>query len=293
MVLLAAILYPIFLITLLFLCSIIALNGKRIRGKFKFDALPLYMVIYVVNVAYVFGLLGAGVYLLVFSTFLLLVVIVKVSKIQIISITGIIKREIFCNFYIGSTGSGKTSVTNMLSEDFKLEKIELNSLLKRVTRQKPISDALIKEFGGDILDDKKELNPKFLHETIFPREVIRKKFTKMLEIPLLKETLKEIYTISRRSKEIIVCDAPMLFDFRILPYVSYPNIVVYNTESALPVKRMAERDHISLSEATKLVATPQGQIGRMLKKADIQIKNDEDMNALKYKLIHQLGSYLL
>jgi len=280
MVLLKIILYPLFLGSLIFISFIIALNGKRIRGKWKFDALPFYMIIYLANVAVVFGLMGSGVPLLVLSTILLLYVIVKVSKFQVLGITG-------------SPGSGKTSVTKILTEDFKLEKVELISLLKRVTHQKQISDALIKEFGNDILDDKKELNQKFLHETIFPRDVIKKKFIKIIEFPLLKELLKELYFVSKKKKELIILDAPLLLDFKIIPYVSYPNIVIYNTETALPVKRVAERDNIPINEASKIVTTTSAQIGYMLKKADIQIKNDEDMNALKYKLIHQLGSYLL
>ena len=94
MVLLKIILYPLFLGSLVFVSFIIALNGKRIRGKWKFDALPFYMIIYLANVAVVFGLMGSGVPLLVLSTILLLYVIVKVSKFQVLGITGKLQVKI-------------------------------------------------------------------------------------------------------------------------------------------------------------------------------------------------------
>jgi len=109
----------------------------------------------------------------------------------------------------------------------------------------------------------------------------------------VKEVLKESYKLSKIDKGIIAFDAPFLFDFKVLPWLCYPSLTIFNTENALVVKRVAERDNIPLPEASKAVSTPQGLIGRMLKRADIQINNDGDLNALKYKLVNELASFLL
>jgi len=182
----------------------------------------------------------------------------------------------------------------LLHEDFKTNKIDGDELIKRIIRDnKGVYATLQKEFGNDLFDDKKDLNKNFIQETVLPREPIRKKLAGILEVPLMKELLKEAYNITKNDKGVIAFDAPQLFDFKILPWMCYPTITVFNTETALPVKRVAERDNISLSEASKLVSAPQGLIGRMLKRADIQINNDGDLNALKYKLVNELASFLL
>ncbi len=178
-------------------------------------------------------------------------------------------------------------------EDFRLPKIELLELLKRATQNKKLADTLIKEFGPDILDDKKEVNINLLNDTIIVKEPLKKKFRGIIEFPLLIELVKELFERAKKGKEPIVFDAPYLFDFVFLPYGCYPNLVVFNTEGALPVKRVAERDHISIREASKIVATPQARIGHMLKKSELQIDNDGDLGTLKFKLINQLGPYLM
>ena len=182
----------------------------------------------------------------------------------------------------------------LLHEDFKTQKIDGEELIHRIIRDnKAVYATLQKEFGNDIFDDKKDLSKKFLQETVLPREPIRQKLASILEVPLIKEVLKEAYHKSKIDKGIIAFDAPLLFDYKFLPWVCFPTITVFNTENALVVKRVAERDNIPLAEASKLVSMPSGLVGRMLKKADIQINNDGDLNNLKYKLVNELASFLL
>jgi len=89
MSLLLWLLYPVVFGLLLLLSFVIAMNGKRIRGKFKFDAIIFYMLIYLLNVFFVLGVLKAGVAALIITTLIMLYVIVRTNKIQIIGITGI------------------------------------------------------------------------------------------------------------------------------------------------------------------------------------------------------------
>lgn len=195
---------------------------------------------------------------------------------------------------IGSPGSGKTTIVNMLHKDAKLDKIELEVLLNNVVKdKKDLAAKLIREFGDEIINEKKEINKKFLYETILPRDAPRKNFTKMVEFPLIIELLKEMYYLTRDSRSPIAMDAPMLFDFTFLPYMTYPNIVLFVTETALPVKRIAERDHISIGEASKQVSMTQAQIGNMLRKANMKVNNDADELTLKHKFINDIAPFLM
>lgn len=195
---------------------------------------------------------------------------------------------------IGSPGSGKSTIVNMLHNDAKLDKIELENLLNKVVRdKKDLAAKLTREFGDEILNEKKEINKKFLYGTILPRDAPRKNFTKMVEFPLIIELAKELYALTRDSRSPIALDAPMLFDFTFLPYLAYPNIVLFVTETALPVKRIAERDHISIGEASKQASMTQAQIGNMLRKANMKVNNDADELTLKHKFINDIAPFLM
>ena len=195
---------------------------------------------------------------------------------------------------IGSPGSGKSTIVKMLHEDAKLDKIELEAVLNKVVKnKKDLAAKLAREFSEEIINEKKEINKKFLYETILPRDAPRKNFTKMVEFPLMIELLKEMYALSKDSRSPIAMDAPMLFDFSYLPYLSFPNIVLFVTETALPVKRIAERDHISIGEASKQVSMTQAQIGNILRKANMKVNNDADELTLKHKFINDIAPFLM
>jgi len=85
------ILYPIYFLLALVFIILIALNTKKIRRKYNFDTLPIYLVLYLFNVFIVLGLLKAGIIGLLITTLVMLYVIVKTSNVQIIGITGIYK----------------------------------------------------------------------------------------------------------------------------------------------------------------------------------------------------------
>lgn len=182
-----------------------------------------------------------------------------------------------------------------MSHDIKLASIDLNDqIAKVINNNKQIHDKLVKEFGDDIIDpNKKGLNQAFLKETILPRDPLRKKLTRILDFPLTKQLLKEVYELTKNSRSPIIMDAPLLFDFKFLPFTSYPNLAIMTTEPTLPVKRIAERDDISISEAAKKVCTTQTQLVNLRKKADIIINNDQDVTSLKHQLVKDIAPFLM
>lgn len=83
-------LYIPYFTTVLFILFVVSLNSKRIRGRYRFDALPIYMIMYLINVFIILGpMKAAGVPFLILTTFIMLCIIVRTSKVQLLAVSGI------------------------------------------------------------------------------------------------------------------------------------------------------------------------------------------------------------
>jgi dephospho-CoA kinase len=274
------ILFPFYYALLLFVLAIVALNTKKIRRKYKFDTIFAYIPIYLMNVM-IIHLIEAGYVGVILTTAIMLYVIIKASSVQIIGVTG-------------GMGCGKSTVSKSLNQDFKLTIIDCDVLARRIVEiGKPAYNKIVAEYGSAILDpDTKELNRKAVAEIVFKNESIRRKYTRMTGTYIMIEIVKEIIDAIRNKKTLVVLDAPLLFESKYLPYLCYPIITVYVTDETLQVKRIIERDRMTIEEAKRRI-DGQMPIGKKLAGADIKLNNDGDVSALKHKLFHELGTYVL
>ena len=88
----------LFAIYFLFVCILlilIALNAKKIRRKYRVDTVLPYMFIYLMNAIIIYAVLRAGTWTLGITTFVMVFIIYRVSKTQVIGLTGI-----FCLIFL-------------------------------------------------------------------------------------------------------------------------------------------------------------------------------------------------
>ena len=182
----------------------------------------------------------------------------------------------------------------MLNQDFRFPLIDCDVLARKVVEVGfPAYNQIVEIFGKKILDpNTKEINRKALGELVFNNEEMRRKLTRITGKYIMLEILKEILKGVWRGKEIIVLDAPLLFESVYLPYLCYPCVVIYISEPSLQVKRIVERDNMSIEESQRRINS-QMPIGKKLQYADVKICNDGDVDALKGKVLNELGSYLI
>lgn len=273
-------LFPFYYVLLLFFIAIVALNTKKIRRKYNFDTIFAYIPIYLINVMIV-TLMEAGFIGVIITTAIMLYVIIKASSLQIIGITG-------------GIGCGKSTVSNSLNQDFKLTIIDCDVLARRIVEiGKPAYNKIVAEYGEAVLHpDTRELNRKAMADIVFKNESIRRKYTRMTGTYIMIEIVKEIIQAIKNKKSLVVLDAPLLFESKYLPYLCYPIITVYVTDESLQIKRIISRDNMTIEEAKRRI-NGQMPIGKKLAGADIKLSNDADVPALKNKLFHELGSYVL
>lgn len=79
---------------------------------------------------------------------------------------------------------------------------------------------------------------------------------------------------------MVVLDAPLLFESKILEYFCYPIVVVFCDDNQKQVRRLMERNQICEEEAIRKIST-QMPIGIKLKKADVAVDNSGSRHDLE------------
>ncbi len=84
----------------------------------------------------------------------------------------------------------------------------------------------------------------------------------------------------RQKRPLVVLDAPLLFETKILEYFCYPILVVSCDDSAKQLRRLMERNGLSEEEAVRRVSS-QMPIGVKLTKADVRVDNSGSLADLE------------
>jgi len=274
-------LFSIYYVFLALLVIVTVLNTKTLRFKYKFDSLPIVAVLYIFHLYVTMALMKGGIYLLAPTTLILFPIVVHCYKIQIVGVTG-------------SIGSGKSTVTKVLNEEFKLPLIDCDRIARRVVEVgKPAYKKIVKVFGDKILNpENKEIDRKALGAIVFNDAKLRRKLTSITGWYIGIEILKEVFVYSYYQKEPIVLDAPILFETKYLQWICFPIIVVYVTDESKQIKRVMKRDGLKEEEVAARMNS-QMPTSKKLAMANIKLANDKEISDLRFNLINQLYPYML
>lgn len=121
-------------------------------------------------------------------------------------------------------------------------------------------------------------------EIIFKSSEKRRLLDKISHPRIFRKIIKELFRLKViKKRTLVVLDAPLLFETRILEYFCYPNIVVYCDNTAEQLKRLMTRNNLSEEDAMRKISA-QMPIGVKLRKADIAIDNSGSISQLEKKI---------
>ena len=93
--------------------------------------------------------------------------------------------------------------------------------------------ALRRGFGQEVFDEEGKVDRVKLGELIFKNPEKRRLLDKISHPRIFRKIIKEIFRLKVLNKRpLVVLDAPLLYETRILEYFCYPNIVVYCDNTA-------------------------------------------------------------
>lgn len=171
----------------------------------------------------------------------------------------------------GSSGSGKSTVCEILNEKYNVKIIDADKIAKELlTSGTEYYNDVISKFGREIIDDVGEIDRKKLADLIYNDDKKRE----MLNNSTFHYVVKEIKS---RAKEInnvdIIIDAPLLFESKLDDICNFTIGVI--AKESVQIERIIKRDTISKEQACKRLKAQQTNNFYMSKCTEIIENNNE------------------
>lgn len=188
-------------------------------------------------------------------------------------------------FIIGITGgiaSGKDLAAEILKKQ-KVEVIDADKVYHNLIKPKNILwGEIVRNFGEEILDKRKEINRKILKEIIFNSPLKLKKLNKITH-PAIIANIKKKIKISKNK--IIAVVAPLLIEAKQFKLVDQIWLVSANKKNQ--IKRLMLRNGVKAKESKKIIEY-QAPLSFKKKYAQVIINN----NGTKAETRRQVLLYL-
>lgn len=179
----------------------------------------------------------------------------------------------------GGIGSGKTTVSNILSEVLNAPILDADKISKQAMNSPEIILKIKQFFGEIIFDNPTLINREKLSNIVFSNEQKLLELNKIIHPFVMKEIAKKIDEL-KKENEYIILDVPLPNE----DFITLSNkiiVVVANEENR--IKRVMKRSKLS-EEAVKKRIAKQMNTENYIKLADIIIKNNGNLEELQDKI---------
>ncbi len=177
----------------------------------------------------------------------------------------------------GSSGAGKTTLSKILSERNDVKIIDADKVVREMSVPGCEYLEKIKEtFGQEVILEDGNLNRKLLADKIYNNNEALEKLNKLTFKYVLEEILNQIKKIKElKETEIIIIDAPLLFESGLEKYCNY--VIALIADKELKIERICQRDNID-EKVAKSRLNIQHEDSYYTEKADFVINNSRNCN---------------
>ena len=150
----------------------------------------------------------------------------------------------------GTSGSGKTTVCELIKQIYNAKIIDADKIARNLAKKGNLYlQAIVLEFGKEILNENEELNRKKLANIIYDNEEKREKLNKIT----FKYVVDEIKNIigKLQNEDLIIIDAPLLFESNLNKICDFTIGVIAKEE--IKIQRICKRDNIDKQTALKRI----------------------------------------
>ena len=171
----------------------------------------------------------------------------------------------------GSSGSGKSTVCEILNEKYNVKIIDADKIAKELlTSGTEYFNDVISKFGREITDDVGKIDRKKLADLIYNDDKKRE----MLNNSTFYYVVKEIKLRAKEANNVdIIIDAPLLFESKLDDICNFTIGVI--AKESVQVERIIKRDSISKEQACKRLKAQQTNNFYMSKCTEIIENNNE------------------
>lgn len=174
----------------------------------------------------------------------------------------------------GNIGCGKSSLSNIFREDFKIDIIDADIISRNIFKDELLLDQVFKVFGESIKNSDNTLNRKKLGRIVFNDDEKLVQLNNLTHPKIKEQIIDSVELIRKKGKNIVIIDAALLVEGNYLDLID-KLLVVYCKED-VQIQRIINRDLCSKEEA--------------LSRINSQLSQEEKINYADYK-IDNSGSY--
>lgn len=180
----------------------------------------------------------------------------------------------------GSSGAGKTTICDLLKENYNAYIIDADEMARKLSRRGTMYlQSIIDYFGPDIVDRKGELKRKELANLIYENDEKRNQLNDLTFTYVVGEIKEHINQL--QAKELIVIDAPLLFESKLDQICDFVIGVIADEEEK--IERICKRDKVSQDLAKKRLNI-QKDNEFIKQNADYIIVNNSNIEDLKKEI---------
>ena len=151
----------------------------------------------------------------------------------------------------GNSGSGKTTVSNIIEKEYNAKKIDADQIAKELSKNgTEYFKEIVEYFGAEILDSNRQIDRKKLANIIFNNNIKRARLNEITEKYVVLNINKKIEEYSKQN-ELIVIDVPLLFESDLHKKCDF--VIGVISDEALKIERICKRDNIEKEIAQKRI----------------------------------------
>lgn len=148
----------------------------------------------------------------------------------------------------GNSGSGKSTVSKMISENYEAKIIDADKIAKEMTMNNgEYLQAIKQTFGEDVIKDN-TLDRKKLADIVFSNKTEKEKLDSLTFEYVVRRIKEEIKKAQLKSDiKYIVLDVPLLFESKLNEVCNYT--IGVTAPKIEKIKRICKRDNLSEEKA--------------------------------------------
>ena len=148
----------------------------------------------------------------------------------------------------GTSGAGKTTLTQILNKRKNVEIIDADKISKQMcTPGNKYLEAIKNTFGNEYFFKDGNLDRKKMAKTIYNDKIALEKLNNLSFNYVVKKILEEIKRLKNEKIEFIVLDAALLFEGGLEKYCDI--VISLIADKDLKIKRICDRDNIDVDLA--------------------------------------------
>lgn len=168
----------------------------------------------------------------------------------------------------GSFGTGKTFVASIF-RSLGAKVIDADRIAHGVIRKgKPEYNRIVKSFGKEILNEKKEIDRAKLGAVVFSNAALLRELNRIVHPSVIKEIRRSIRTAGK--KDIVVIDAPLLIEASLDKFID--KLIVVKCQKRRQIERCREKFCLQKKEILRRIES-QIPLKKKMKMADLVIDN--------------------